>query len=445
LVGQDLGLLVRGLVFCYLLVLSFHLIRKTLEIAMRLAPLSLLALSVLLAACGEEPAPVANLDFQKDLQIQLIKAKPGSVIEIPAGTYQLDRSLSLKVSGVTIKGAGMDKTILSFKGQKSGAEGLLVDASDFTIEDIAFEDTKGDSLKVVGGKNIIIRRVRTEWTNGPATENGAYGIYPVQTENTLIDGAVAIGASDAGIYVGQSRNVVVRNSRAERNVAGIEIENTIDADVYDNVATGNTGGILVFNMPNLPQAGRGTRVFRNKVEGNNHANFGHKGTPVASVPAGSGVVINSNDDVEVFDNDIGEHKTANVIISSYFSTGYTDLSTAKGFDPYPEGIYIHDNRFGPAGDSPDHLELKALKISQFGLTGRLPDILWDGYVNLEILVDGKLPAERAICINNGSASMINVDGPNNYKNISTEMANYRCSLPPLPAVKLASAEAGQGA
>src|SRR3989338_11382229 len=102
---------------------------------MRLAPFSVLALSVLLAACSEEPAPVADLDFKKDLQTQLIKVKPGSVIEIPAGTYQLDRSLSLKVSGVTIKGAGMDKTILSFNRQKSGAEGLLVDASDFTIED----------------------------------------------------------------------------------------------------------------------------------------------------------------------------------------------------------------------------------------------------------------------------------------------------------------------
>ncbi len=412
---------------------------------MRIAMLSTLALSVLLVACGDAPAPVANLDFQKDLQTQLIKAKAGTVIEIPAGTFQLDRSLSLKVSGVTIKGAGMDKTILSFKGQKSGAEGLLVDASDFTIEDLALEDSKGDALKVVGGKNIIIRRVRTEWTNGPVTENGAYGIYPVQTENTLIDGVVAIGASDAGIYVGQSRNVVVRNSRAERNVAGIEIENTVDADVYDNIATGNTGGVLVFNMPNLPQEGRVTRVFRNKIEGNNHKNFGHKGTPVASIPAGSGVVINSHDDVEVFDNDIGNHKTANVIISSYFSTGYSDLSTTEAFDPYPEGIHIHGNRFGPGGESPDQFDLKALKISQFGLNGRLPDVLWDGYVNLDILVDGQLPADRAICINNGEAGMINVDAPNNFKNISTDMTPYRCSLPPLPAVKLASAEADQGA
>ena len=413
---------------------------------MRIAPLSLLALSLVLAACGEQDkAPTTHADFQKDLQARLIKAKPGTVIEIPAGTYQLDRSLSLKVSGVTLKGAGMDKTILNFKGQKAGAEGLLVDASDFTIEDLALEDTKGDALKVVGGKNIVIRNVRTEWTNGPATENGAYGIYPVQTENTLIEGAVAIGASDAGIYVGQSRNVVVRNSRAERNVAGIEIENTIGADVYDNVATGNTGGILVFNMPNLQQPGHGTRVYRNQVKDNDHDNFGHKGTPVASVPAGSGVVINSNDDVEIFDNDIGGHRTANVIVSSYFSTGYTNLYTSESFDPCPERIYIHGNRFGPGGDSPDNLELKALKLAKFGLNGRLPDILWDGYVNPAKRVDGKLPAELGICVDNGEATLINVDGPNGYKNISTDMSAHRCTLPRLPEIVLGTPAKAPGA
>ncbi|UVE17537.1 right-handed parallel beta-helix repeat-containing protein [Pseudomonas sp. LS44] len=416
---------------------------------MRTAALTLIALSVLLAACGEDqqapPPATTHVDFQKELQTKLIKAKAGEVIEIPAGTYQLDRSLSLKANGVTIKGAGMDKTILNFKGQKSGAEGLLVSASDFTIEGLALEDTKGDALKVVGGKNIVIRNVRTEWTNGPATENGAYGIYPVQTENTLIEGAVAIGASDAGIYVGQSRNVVVRNSRAERNVAGIEIENTIGADVYGNVATGNTGGILVFNMPNLQQPGHGTRVYKNQIQGNNHDNFGHKGTPVASVPAGSGVVINSNDQVEIFDNDIGEHKTANLIVSSYFSTGYTNLSTQENFDPYPESIYIYANRFGPGGDSPDNLELKALKLAKYGLSGRLPDILWDGYVNPQKLVDGKMPADLAICIDNGEAGVLNVDAANGYKNISTDISSHRCNLPKLPAVQLASAEEGQGA
>ena len=38
------------------------------------------------------------------------------IINLPAGTYQLDRSLSLTVDGVTLRGEGMDKTILNFKG-----------------------------------------------------------------------------------------------------------------------------------------------------------------------------------------------------------------------------------------------------------------------------------------------------------------------------------------
>ncbi|MCQ3828244.1 parallel beta-helix domain-containing protein [Microbulbifer elongatus] len=404
-----------------------------------------LLLAVLATACSQkEEAGTADsagsadaAAFQKQLLKQLIQAQPGDVIEIPEGRYTLNRSLSLNVDGVTIRGAGMDKTILSFKDQIQGAEGLLVNASDFTIEDLAIEDTIGDALKVNEGKNIIIRDIRVEWTNGPATENGAYGIYPVQTENTLVEGTVAIGASDAGIYVGQSRNVIVRNNRAEFNVAGIEIENTIGADVYDNVATNNTGGILVFNMPNLPQPGHSTRVYNNKVFKNNYENFGHEGTPVAAVPAGSGVVINSNDFVEIFNNEISDNDTANVIVSSYFAAGYySDKSTQENFDPYPEGIYIYDNTFTGGGKSPDDLELKALKIAKFGLTGSLPDVLWDGAVDQAKMVDGKLPENLKLCIQNEGVGIINVDLQGGYKNITTDISKHSCSLKKLPQVVL---------
>ena len=111
-----------------------------------------------------------------------------------------------------------DKSVLSFAGQVAGAEGLSVSGSDFLIEDVAIEDTVGDALKVNEGNNIVIRRVRTEWTNGPDVNNGAYGIYPVQTTNVLVEGSVAIAASDAGIYVGQSRDVIVRNNEARDNI-----------------------------------------------------------------------------------------------------------------------------------------------------------------------------------------------------------------------------------
>jgi parallel beta-helix repeat protein len=403
--------------------------------------LLLLTMLSLLAACTESDSDPAMDNMQKYLQTQLLNAKRGDVILIPEGRFDMNRSLSLKVDGVTIRGAGMDKSILSFKNQISGAEGILVTASDFTIEDLAIEDTKGDALKINQGKNIIIHRVRTEWTNGPDTKNGAYGIYPVQTENTLIDGAIAIGASDAGIYVGQSKNVIVRNSRAEFNVAGIEIENTVDADVYDNVTTNNTGGILVFNMPNLSLEGKRTRIFRNQIFNNNTENFAAPGGAVAGVPAGSGISINSNDLVEIFDNDFKNNKTAHIIVSSVYSTNYSSRDTASAFDPYPEIISIHGNRYEGGGDNPDTDYLPALKKAFFGEDGSFPNVLWDGFVNEEKMVDGVLPASLQICIyDEASSEVFNVDAPNEFSNPRLGDKEHQCQHENLAAVKLALAE-----
>jgi parallel beta-helix repeat protein len=380
----------------------------------------------------------ADADFQKELQMRFISARAGDVIAIPAGRHEINRSLSLNVSGVTIRGAGMDRTVLSFENQLQGAEGLLINASDFTIEDLAIEDTAGDALKINESRNIVIRRVRTEWTNGPDEENGAYGIYPVQTENVLVEECVAIGASDAGIYVGQSRNVVVRNNKAEFNVAGIEIENSIGADVYGNTVSNNTGGILIFNMPDLPQAGHSTRIYRNRVTANNTDNFGAKGTPVASVPTGSGILINSNDKVEIFDNDIADNDTANIIISSYYSTGYQGTrEVVEHYDPYPETIYVYANRFSGGGASPDGIELKALKVALFGLDGSFPDVLWDGFVNGEKTDEhGHLKPQYAICIDNGDAEVLNADLGNGSENITTDSTQHRCRHENLPRVTL---------
>lgn len=374
----------------------------------------------------------ADTVFAANFQEMLLDAQPGDVIEIPAGVHSFDRSLSLTVDGVILRGAGMDKTVLTFKNQVAGAEGLLVTANDFTIENLTMQDSKGDLLKVNEGKNIVIRNVKAEWTGGHKTSNGAYGLYPVQCENVLIDGAVAIGASDAGIYVGQSRNIIVRNSRAEYNVAGIEIENSIKADVHNNVTTNNTGGILVFNMPSLEQRGYHTRVYDNQIFENNTKNFGHKGTPVASVPAGSGIVINSNDNVEIFQNDIRDNKTANIIISAIYSTGYSDMDNSDAFDGYPEGIYIYDNQLSGGGNSPDGMELKALKVALFGINGSLPDVLWDGYLDKDKLVDGQIQAANKICIQNEGVEVLNADGPNGYKSPKVNgREDHNCKLVPL--------------
>ena len=397
-----------------------------------------LALCVLVAGCAREAPPPSDADaaFEKSLQQQFLDAKPGSVIEIPPGKHALQRVLTLRANGVTVRGAGSDKSILSFKNQISGPEGMLVYANDFTIEHLAIEDSKGDGLKINDGENVTIRDVRVEWTAGPSKDNGAYGIYPVKCRNVLIEDSSSIGARDAGIYVGQSQDIVVRRNRAEKNVAGIEIENSVRADVYENVATGNTGGILVFNMPDLTQHGEHARVFKNKVVANNLGNFGAKGTAVASVPAGSGVIVTSNPKVEIFDNDIADNRTANVIIASYYITNFADKKPTEGYDPYPKAIFIHDNRFSGGGDSPDGLDWKTLKVAMFGLGGHFPDVLWDGYVDTKILVDGRYPDDQRICIRNGDVEVLNVDGPNKFSDPKVGKDEYHCELPPLAPVEL---------
>ena len=398
---------------------------------MKLTSLNALALAAVTLLLGCTPQP--EKPFTEVLREALETASPGDVIEVPAGTFNFKRSLILNTDNVTLRGAGMDQSILNFKGQVAGAEGLSVNASNFLIEDLAIEDSVGDALKINEGDNITIRRVRTEWTNGPSTDNGAYGIYPVQTTNVLLEGNVAIGASDAGIYVGQSRQVIVRNNRAEYNVAGIEVENTIGADVYNNVANNNTGGILVFNMPSIPQRGYATRVFDNDVHSNNTENFAIPGTAVSGVPTGSGVMINSNDQVEIFNNRITNNNTANIVISSYFSANFAgQREIAAEFDPYPEQIMIYGNSFEGGGTAPGLAYLTQLRDALYGEQGKFPDIIWDGIVNPE-----KDSATPVICVDNGDAQLLSIDAGNEFANAGVDMTRHTCSVPKLAPVELA--------
>lgn len=372
---------------------------------------------------------------QETLQLALLDARPGDVIRLRAGTYRLTGQLSLDVDDVTIRGEGMDRTILSFRGQTTGAEGLLVTANGFVIEDLALEDSPGDLLKVLGAEGVTIRRVRAEWTNGPATTNGAYGFYPIQSRNVLIEESVARGASDAGIYVGQCHQVIVRRNLAEYNVAGIEIENSTDADVYENVATRNTGGILVFNLPGLPFVdGRRTRVFRNRIVENNTPNFAARGTTVSAVPTGTGLMILANDEVEVFDNDFADNGTTHVLLIGWKTAmligGFR--TNDRSYDQYSETLYFRGNRYAGGGAAPDPVAGGIIAPIVGGLP--LPHIVYDGYEDPRKMVNGRLPERLRLCIDEPAATLVDIDLPAAGAAPSTDPERFRCTHPRLPAV-----------
>lgn len=346
-----------------------------------------------------------SLNAYEEIQEALILAEPGDVVRLTAGIFELEDSLSLDIDSVRIEGEGMNQTILSFKNQQSGAQGLSVTSDNVTLQDFAVQDAKGDAIKVKGVTNIKFLRVKTEWTNGPSSSNGAYGLYPVESQNVLIDGCVAIGASDAGIYVGQSQNIIVRNSRAEFNVAGIEIENSYYADVHNNIATNNTGGILIFDLPSLPQQrGHHVRVFNNQSVGNNTDNFAPEGNIVGEVPRGTGIIIMANSDVEIFDNTIGENDTVNIAVVTYGSETDDDQ-----YYPHPKSIQIHGNEFGPTGHNPDTSKGDLAQMLYDLSGGNMPDIFWDGLLPVSQLVFGQPENEKMIVSNNGDATLLALD------------------------------------
>ncbi len=377
--------------------------------------------------------------IEKGLQTQLLQVQSGDTIRLAEGFFWFTRSLLIEgKENIVIIGAGMDKTVLSFKGQEEGAEGIKVaNCRNISFLDLTVEDAKGDNIKVTETNGIRFKGVKVTWTGGAKETNGAYGFYPVLCKNVLIEDCVSARASDAGIYVGQSDTVVIRRNIVFENVAGIESENSKVVDIYANHCNNNTGGILVFDLPGLTQTGRQVRIFDNNVEENNHDNFAPKGNIVGVVPAGTGVLILASRDIELFRNQITNNRTIALGIISYklvLGMGGGDASantqaSVQGhntafqsdtlYDPYPENIWMHDNTISNNYKMPSLSSDfgKLLATKRFWNT---PAILFDGFVN------PKSTKGLRLCLQ-PEFSFVNIDAPNDLAKMSSDINPFKCT------------------
>lgn len=376
----------------------------------------------------------ATAEETEKLVEQFIEAEAGSTISIPEGIYELNTQLILdNAKDVTVKGAGMRKTILSFKSLSSGGEGMKISGNNIVLEGFTVIDAPGDDIKTQHCNNITFRDINTTWTHTDLAQSGTYGIYPVQCENVLIEHCEVSHSRDAGIYVGQSVNIVVRNNYVFENVAGIEIENSDNAEVYDNHAYNNTAGILVFNLPGLPKAwGRNTKIYNNNIEENNHENFAignanQNGNPISMIPPGSGVVIFAGDSVEVFNNKIINHKTSAVSIASYHITELP-IPTHPGWSPFVKNIYVHNNTYERKLGVPDLTKDLGKLIAAKCL--KTQDLVYDG------IVEGGPAAKNPmnICIKESLSDFrfSRLDIPSNGKissiKVFNDIENFNCSI-----------------
>lgn len=218
-------------------------------------------------------------------------------------------------------------------------------AENITFRDLHILDAPGDALETTDCTNVAMLGVATTWTVDACEYNGAYGLYPVKSTGVIIEHSYVQGSADAGIYVGQSDQVLVRNSHAYKNVAGIEIENTTAAEVVGNYAYDNTGGMLIFNLPGIEKQGFATKLHDNNFSDNNGPNFADPNTSVGQVPPGTGVMILANDRNDVYNNLVDNNGTVAVLIVSYSDllNGGNPFSPPVAYNRLSEDNCIRDN------------------------------------------------------------------------------------------------------
>lgn len=380
--------------------------------------------------CLGSATDLRDKTVQDELLDALAEAENGDTFIFPEGRYQFTSTIefnglvdNIAVSNLTFRGAGMEKTIIDVSG--ASADGFLFNnTNNLTFEDFGIYESNNNALKVTKSNGIIMRRMATVWETDYQSTNGAYGLYPVETSNVLIEDCFVKGSADAGVYVGQSDNIVVRNNTAVKNVAGIEIENSTNADVYGNTATGNTGGILIFDLPiGNGKYGSGVRVFDNQVTANNAPNFAKVGEfagGVHIVPPGTGVIVLSTSDVEIYNNTITDHQTTSIAITSYMlpddkvaATPKQDVGGADnddstpavmsygdihpyaemyldGWSPFIRNINIHNNTISldPAKNNPQGSLIEDLITGYQGFHQQLPDVANGKTTVPHILYDG---------------------------------------------------------
>jgi parallel beta-helix repeat protein len=294
------------------------------------------------------------------IQSALDRAWPGDTIEVPYAVYH--ERVVVDLSDITLRGLPNEQgewPVLDGEGKL--ADGVIASGNNFELANFHIRNYTDNGVLVEGATGVHLHDLFAEST-------GVYGVYPVQSTDVIIERVKATEVNDAGIYAGKCENVIVRDSEAWGNVIGIEVENTVNAEVYNNHTYDNALGIFIDLLPQLQsKVSLNTKVHDNISENNNHANFAPADTSAALVRTGTGLLILAADRVEVYNNTIRDNKTAGIAMFN-LTIGYDENEIDVG--PNPEHNHIHDNTLAHNGYDADAFVKN--------LVGSGYDILWDG-------------------------------------------------------------------
>jgi len=197
--------------------------------------------------------------------------------------------------------------------QASGIDGL-------TFQGLEVHGWATDGIHVSGADGVTFSDILgngedLSTSNDDADAKSTYAIFPVKSSNVLVQTSEVTHVKDAGIYVGQSHDIIMRHNYVHDCVSGMELENSMDGTVYGNVTTGNTGGLLVFKLPDPEHQVSGDHfVFENLSYSNNVANFCYEDTTVCAVPRGTGLMVISDNDSVYYNNYVARNDSYGILV-----------------------------------------------------------------------------------------------------------------------------------
>jgi parallel beta-helix repeat protein len=315
--------------------------------------------------CWAQGASAETLVVESGQKIQdaVLKAKAGDTIQVMPGIYK--EAVYVDKPDITLQGVLDQGEWPRLEGENKLNDGVVSSAAGFRIENMYIANFKGNGIMTQGADNVVIR-------SNVVDNTGIYGIYPTLGRNVVVEHNVAFGIADAAIYVGSCDHVDVNHNEVYKNVAGIEIENSENALVQDNLVYDNTGGILAFALPGLPRKKTENIVIRrNFVRDNNHRNFGAPGSVVANIPPGSGIIVLAADKVTIEGNVIRDNTLAGVVVA--------DLSVMPGMSKDPE-----------VDPNPDDIKVLANVMEHNGKQNFKSLVNWYTYVGRSLL-SGSIP------------------------------------------------------
>lgn len=275
-------------------------------------------------------------------------ANAGKKLLISPGTYTEEVTIHQGADDLELVGCGAPANrprVVKPSPEVSGRGIQAANVDGLLFQSLDFFDQLHDHIRVTAAEGVTFRDI-----TGDGNDNTAYAVFPILSNDVLVELCKVKGQDDAPIYVGQSSGIVVRYNDVREGVAGIEIENCGNAQVYGNYGTNNTAGLLVFKDGNLPiQLSECHDVHHNLFEDNNRTNIGTGA--VGDVPEGTGILVISSDSSTYSYNLSRGNNSAGFVLTDQLTAGF-NLS-APGDPRTIDDNWVYHNVMSGNGLSPD--------------------------------------------------------------------------------------------